>query len=95
MEKAIKVKEEYYIEFTDEELAKLNLKKGDKLTVEIDEKTKDIKLVPYGTIDIDLKEFSRENLEFIITESIERDLSVNEVFTDILTKAVKAYKDEK
>lgn len=94
MEKIVKSVEQFYIEFTDEELAQLNLKKGDKLSVKIDEQSKAIKLVPYETIDIDLSEFSREVLEFLISESVEKDISINEVITDVITKSIGHLKDE-
>lgn len=94
MEKSVKVKEEYYIEFTDEELAQLNLKKGDKVSFEIDEKTKEVKLIPFASIELDLKDFDRENLEFLISESIEKDISVNDVIREVIDKAVERYKNE-
>lgn len=92
MEKVIKVKEEFYIEFSDEELCKLNLKKGDKLSVEVDDVTNDIKLIPYTTLELDLREFNRKTLEFMVTESVERDITVSEVITEVLQKAVETYK---
>jgi len=94
MEKVVKALEQFYVDFTDDELAELGLKKGDKLSVKIDENTKEVKLVPYETIDINLSEFSRETLEFLISESVEKDASVNEVITDILDKAIKHLKYE-
>jgi len=94
MEKVVKALEQFYVDFTDDELAELGLKKGDKLSVKIDENTKEVKLVPYETIDIDLSEFSRETLEFLISESVEKDASVNEVITDILDRAIKHFKYE-
>ena len=86
MEKVVQSKQEFFIEFTDEELSNLNLKKGSKLTVEIDENTKEIKLTPFGSIEISLSDFNRDTLEFLISESVEKDISVNEVISDILTK---------
>jgi hypothetical protein len=94
MEKVIKSREEFFVEFTDEELSSLKLKKGDKLSVEIDEKTNKIKLTPYERIDIDLSEFKREILEFFIQESVQKDISVNEVITQMLSKALDLYKDD-
>lgn len=94
MEKVVKSLEQFYVDFTDDELVELGLKKGDKLSVKIDENTKEVKLVPYETIDIDLSEFSRETLEFLISESVEKDASVNEVITDILDRAIKHFKYE-
>ena len=92
MEKVIKSREEFFVEFTDEELSTLKLKKGDKLSVEIDENTNQVKLTPYQTIDIDLSEFERDFLEHLITESVDKDISINEVITQTLTKALDFYK---
>jgi bifunctional DNA-binding transcriptional regulator/antitoxin component of YhaV-PrlF toxin-antitoxin module len=89
MEKKVKVREEYYIEFTDEELEKLKLKKGDKLSIDIDENTKEIKLIPYGAIDLELSEFNRETLEYLVEQSVIKDVSVNEIINDIVEQAVK------
>ena len=94
MEKVIKSREEFFVEFTDEELSTLKLKKGDKLSVEIDENTNQVKLTPYQTIDIDLSEFDRDVLEHLITESVDKDISINEVITQTLTKALDFYKKD-
>ena len=91
IQKSVKSKEEFYIEFSDEELDKLKLKKGDKLSIEIDEATKSIKLIPFASLEIDLSEFKREILEYLITESVEKDISVNEVINNSLTEALKHY----
>ena len=93
MEKVIKSREEFFVEFTDEELSTLKLKKGDKLSVEIDKNTNQVKLTPYQTIDIDLSEFDRDVLEHLITESVDKDISINEVITQTLTKALDFLKN--
>jgi len=94
MEKVIKSREEFFVEFTDEELSTLKLKKGDKLSVEIDENTNEVKLTPYQTIDIDLSKFDRDVLEHLITESVDKDISINEVITQTLTKALDFFKND-
>jgi hypothetical protein len=41
-------------------------------------------LTPYAEIEIDLKDFDRRTLEHLVKESCERNVSVNDVMTDIL-----------
>ena len=85
--KTVKSREEYYIEFTDEELATLKMEKGQKYTYEIEDGA--LKLIPYEKVELEIGGWEREILEFLIQESCERDVSVNEVICDILEKAIK------
>ena len=85
--KPVKIKEEYYIEFTDEELGALNMEKGQKFSWEIVDGA--VKLTPYAKMELEMGSWDRELLEFLIRESCERDVSVNEVITEILEVAIK------
>lgn len=85
--KTVKVKEDYYIEFTDEELAALKMEKGQKYSCEIEDGA--LKLVPFVKIELEMGTWDRELLEFLISESCERDVSVNEVINDVLEEAIK------
>ena len=87
MIKKIKEKTDYYIEFSEEDLTELNLKKCQKFSVE--EKDGEILLVPYAEVEIELSEFSREMLEWIITESCDKDVSVNQIVEDALRNTLK------
>ena len=78
------------VKFTEDELAKLNIKQGDKFSVK--ETDEGIVLEKFSTIDIDLAEVEREVLEFLIQESCDKDVSVNEIISDILEKVVEQYK---
>lgn len=78
------------VKFTEEELEQLNIKQGDKFSIE--ETNGEIVLKKFETIDFDLSEFSREILEFLIQESCDRDVSVNGVISDVLEKVVEQYK---
>lgn len=78
------------VKFTEDELAQLNIKQGDKFSIK--ETDEGIILQKFATIDFDLSEFSREILEFLIQESCNRDVSVNEVISDVLERVVKQYK---
>lgn len=82
MQKKLQKKEEYFVQFSDEELEALNVKKGDKFTVKnVDE---GILLEKYGSIEIDLSEFDRQTLEFLISQSVEKDITISEVVENCL-----------
>jgi hypothetical protein len=78
------------VKFTEEELSKLNIKQGDKFSIK--ESGDGILLEKFSTIDIDLSQFERELLEFLIQESCDKDISVNEVISNILEKSLEQYK---
>ena len=78
------------VKFTEDELAQLNIKQGDKFSIK--ETDEGILLEKFATIDIDLAEVEREILEFLIRESCNKDVSVNEIISDILEKGLEQYK---
>ena len=78
------------VKFTEEELAQLNIKQGDKFSIK--ETDEGILLEKFATVDIDLNEVDREILEFLIKESCDKDVSVNEVISDLLEKGLEQYK---
>jgi bifunctional DNA-binding transcriptional regulator/antitoxin component of YhaV-PrlF toxin-antitoxin module len=78
------------VKFTEDELAKLNIKQGDKFSIK--ETNDGIVLEKFATVDIDLSECSREILEFLIQESCDKDVSINEVISDLLEKGLEQYK---
>ena len=78
------------VKFTEDELAKLNIKQGDKFSIK--ETDEGIVLEKFATIDIDLAEVEREILEFLIRESCDKDVSVNEVISEVLEKGLEKYK---
>ncbi len=84
--KRVQTRQEYFIQFTDEEAEALNIKEGDKFSI----KTTDegILLERYGSIEIDLADFSRETLEFLIEESIAKDIPVSIVVENCLRNAI-------
>ena len=86
IQKTVKVKEDYYIEFTDEELAALKMEKGQKYTCEIENGA--LKLTPFVKMEIEISSWEREILEMLILESCNKDISVNEVINDILIKTL-------
>ena len=90
MTKQVQSREELFIQFTDEEIEKLGLEKNQKLSMEILENGS-IKMTPFAKIDIDISEWSREVLENIIQESVEKDISVNEVISQTIEQYLKNY----
>ena len=77
------------IKFTDEEMERLGIKKGDKFSFKEDEDG--ILLQKYGTIEINLEEFSRETLEMLINTSCDEDISINEVISNILETYIEKH----
>lgn len=88
--KTVQRSEECFVQFTEQELEKLNIKEGDKFSWEVQDEG--ILLKKFATIDIDFAEFDREILEFLIAESCKKDVSVNEIISDILEQIVKQNK---
>lgn len=78
------------VKFTEDELEQLNIKQGDKFSIE--EADGGIVLKKFATVDIDLSECSREILEFLIQESCDKDVSINEVISDLLERGLEQYK---
>jgi len=85
--KPIKVKKDYYIEFTDEELKALKMEKGQKYSCEIH--NGGLKLTPFEKIELEIQDWDREILEFLIQESCEQDISVNEIINNILEQVIE------
>lgn len=78
------------VKFTEDELSQLNIKQGDKFSIK--ETAEGILLEKFSTIELNLSEFSREIMEYLIQESCDKDVSVNEVMSNILEKGLEQYK---
>jgi len=78
---------EVCIKFTDEEMSKLNIKEGDKFSIE--EENGKILLQKFCKIDVDMSEWNRDILEFLISESCEKDISINEVISNVIEKTLE------
>lgn len=90
MEKFKKVleKKELYIQFSDEEMEELGWKEGQKLSFKFDEETKAITLEPFVKMELDISEWPIEILQFLVGESCDRDISVNEIINETLLKFI-------
>jgi hypothetical protein len=90
MEKVKKVleKKDLYIQFSEEEMQELGWEEGQKLSFKFNEETKAITLEPFVKMDLDISEWDREILEFLVGESCERDVSVNEIINEVLLNSI-------
>jgi bifunctional DNA-binding transcriptional regulator/antitoxin component of YhaV-PrlF toxin-antitoxin module len=81
------------VKFTDEELHRLGIKKGDKFSFKED--GEGFLLQKYATIEIDLEELSRETLEMMIKMSCDEDISINEVVSNIIEAYIEKHDKDK
>jgi hypothetical protein len=90
MEKVKKVleKKDLYIQFSEEEMQELGWEEGQKLSFKFNEETKAITLEPFVKMEIDISEWPIEILQFLVGESCDRDISVNEVINEALLKFI-------
>jgi DNA-binding SARP family transcriptional activator len=86
MIKEILKKEEFYIQFTDEEMQELGFKPNTKFTIKVEDDKKSLRLTPHEEIEIDLNEFSKEQLINIIHAASEKDMTFEEFLVDVLTE---------
>jgi hypothetical protein len=91
MVKEIKSREEYYIELSDDELAKFNLNKDERYEWVLQDGG--VMLKPLEKVELELNDFDRTVLEYWIKESVEKNITVNDVIVRDLKKALKEYED--
>jgi hypothetical protein len=87
IKKTVQRSEDCFVQFTEEELSQLNIKAGDKFSCEIEDNS--VVLKKFASIDIDISEWSREVLEMLISDSIEKDISVNDVICNIVENHIQ------
>jgi hypothetical protein len=97
MEKYKKVQEktELFIQFSDEEIKEIGWEEGQKLSLDLDEETGSITLKPFVKMELDIDSWPKELLLFLIQESCEKDISVNEVISNTLEESLKYYDKQK
>jgi hypothetical protein len=90
MEKVKKVleKKDLYIQFSEEEIQEMGWEEGQKLSFKFDEETKAITLEPFVKMELDITEWPVEILQFLVGESCERDIPVNEIINETLLKFI-------
>jgi hypothetical protein len=84
--KTIQRSEDCFVQFTNEELTELGIKEGDKFSWEEDNGS--ILLKKHVPVEVDISDWSRDVLEMLICESIEKDISINDVICGIIEKAL-------
>jgi hypothetical protein len=97
MEKYKKVQEktELFIQFSEEEIEEIGWEKGQKLSLDLDLETGTITLKPFVKMELDMDNWPKELLLFLIQESCEKDVSVNEVISNTLEQSLKHYGKQK
>ena len=97
MDKVKKVleKKDLYIQFSEEEMQELGWEEGQKLSLDLDEETGSITLKPFVKMELDIDSWPKELLLFLIQESCEKDVSVNEVISNTLEQSLKYYDKQK
>jgi hypothetical protein len=87
--KKVLEKKDLYIQFSEEEMQELGWEEGQKLSFKFNEETKAITLEPFVKMELDITEWPIEILQFLVGESCERDISVNEVINETLLKFIE------
>lgn len=95
MKKKIEKIEDYCVRFTDEELAELGIKEGDKFSVSLGEDGESLVFAPYKPVEIELEEFSKEALIELVAASCDMDIPVSEVIENILRELIQERKKQK
>jgi bifunctional DNA-binding transcriptional regulator/antitoxin component of YhaV-PrlF toxin-antitoxin module len=85
--KTLQPTNDLYIQFTDEEIQELGWEAGQKLEIKQHDDGS-IEVRPFAKVEIDLADWSREVLEMVITESCEKDISINEVVSNLLKQSL-------
>jgi hypothetical protein len=86
--KIVQEKKDLYIQFSEEEIQELGWEEGQKLSFKFDEETKAITLEPFVKMELDITEWPVEILQFLVGESCERDVPVNEIINEVLTSYI-------
>jgi len=88
MNKKLIETKQYSIEFTEEEIAEFGWEENQKLEVTENEDGSII-LEPYKKMEIDLEDFTKEQLIALMNISCEKDISMNEVISEILMEVIE------
>jgi len=88
MFKKLQQSKDLLIQFDEDDIAQLGIKVGDKFSV-ISHEDGSIELKKFVPVEIDLSDYPRDILEFLINESIQKDITVSEVINDSLNNFIK------
>jgi hypothetical protein len=90
--KTVQRSEDCYIQFTDEEMEQLDIKINDKFSCKIEDDGSII-LEKYVPIEINFDDWNKETLVFLIQESCDKHIPVDEVIEKHLTDLVALHKN--
>ena len=90
MIKTIQSQPQYFLTFTDEEVASLGLQSGDEFECQPLE-TGGFLLKKKEKLEIELSEYPREILEFLIRESINKNVTIATIVTDALEEYLNLF----
>jgi len=89
MKKVVQSKEEYFIQFSDEEVAELGIECGDKFTIRANQDGS-ITLVPWVPVEINLDALTIVQLRKLISQSIQEDVSIGDILRDAISRGLHA-----
>jgi hypothetical protein len=87
MIKTLQPSTDMFIQFTEDELLELNMQQGDKFTAIPREDG--VFLEKMSVIELDLEEFPQDVKDMFILKSIEDQIPVDEVISNLLKEAIK------
>jgi hypothetical protein len=89
--KKVQEKKDLFIQFSEEEIQELGWEENQKLSIKVDEETGAITIKPWVKMEIEMDNWPKELMLFLIQESCEKDISINEVITNVLEESLKNY----
>jgi len=87
MIKTLQPSKDMFMQFTEDELLELNIQQGDKFIIKHQEDG--ILLEKMVGVDLDLEEFPEDVKDILILKSIEDQIPVDEVISNLLKEAIK------
>jgi len=87
MKKTLQATNELFIQFSDEEVQEFGLEQGQRYDVTLTDDGS-VKLTPWSKVEIDIEDYPREVLEMIIKESLDKDITVNDVINNLLKEGL-------
>jgi len=73
------------VQFSEDEMEKFDLSVGDRFEMTVDDDG-NIHLKKFAEIDLEISEFSREMLEYLVGESCLRNISVGDLIAEIASE---------
>jgi hypothetical protein len=86
--KTLQRSNDHYIQFTEEEMECLQIKPGDKFSYKVNSDGT-VSMEKFVPVELDIESWDKEVLLFLLEESITKDLTINEVINDVLTKSLE------